>query len=175
MESEQHFWTYLHQVITLAAYAFTHRFDVISTSGPYLDSNKSTVDEKVGYIFTRAKYPSESKRGAVCICYNYYLIYRLLDIYNLQKCINFKIIFLDKQCNYISLYRSPRRFHDVFEKLADNFQLNLDKIAIKKINLTVILGNFNAYSFNWHTHDRTTYQDSKIDTIMYHFGLQQLI
>ena len=36
--------------------------------------------EKVGYIFIRGNHPSESKRGATGMYYNYYLPYRLLDV-----------------------------------------------------------------------------------------------
>ena len=63
--------------------------------------------------------------------------------------------------------------HDVFEKFADNFELNLDKITNKNPYLTVILGDFNAKSSNWYKHDTTTYECSKIDAITSQFSLQQ--
>ena len=64
---------------------------------------------------------------------------------------------------------------DIFEKFADNFELNLDKTANKNPYLIVILGDFNAKSSNWYKHDTTTYKGSKIDAITSQFGLKQLI
>ena len=77
--------------------------------------------------------------------------------------------------NFISLYRSPIQSLDIFEKFADNFELNLDKATNKKSHLIVILDDFNAKSSNWYKHDTTTYEGSKIDAIMSQFGLKQLI
>ena len=55
----------------------THKFDVICVSETYLNSNTSIVDENLEIV----GYTSE--------------------------CINLKISFDGKVCNFISLYRSP--------------------------------------------------------------------
>ena len=70
---------------------------------------------------------------------------------------NFEISFGGKICNFISLYRSPSQLSETFEDLADNFELNLDKIANKSPYLLVVLGDFNVISSNWYKHDKTTY------------------
>ena len=93
----------------------------------------------------------------------------------MDECINFEISFGGKLCNFVSLYRSLSQSPDVFEKFADNFELNLDKIANKNSYLIVILGDFNAKSSNWFKHDTATYEGSKVDGIMSQFGLKQLI
>ena len=46
---------------------------------------------------------------------------------------------------------------------------------MKTINLTVVLGDFNAMSSNWCKADVTSLEDSKIDTITSSYGLNQLI
>ena len=110
----------------------THKFDVICISETYLNSDTSTVDENieiVGYTLIRADHPSNIKRGGVCIYYKHTLAFKLLSICYLEECINFEISFGGKLCNFISLYRSPSQSHDVFEKFADNFELNLDKVT----------------------------------------------
>ena len=61
---------------------------------------------------------------------------------------NLEISFAGKVCNFISLYRSPNQWHDIFEKFVDNLELKLDTIANKNSYLIVILGNFKAKSSN---------------------------
>ena len=76
----------------------------------------------------------------------------------------FEILFAGEICNFISLYRSPSQSHDVFETFAD-----------KNPYLIVILGDFNAKSTNWCKHDKTAYEDSKIEAITSQLGLKQFI
>ena len=135
----------------LRAYVSTNKFEAIFISETYLNSDSSTVDENlelVGYTLIRADHPSNTKRGGVCIYYKDSLAFRLLDICHLEECINFEISFGGKLCNFISLYRSSSQSLDVFEKFADNFELNLDKTPNKNPYLIVTLGNFNAKSSN---------------------------
>ena len=40
--------------------------------------------------------------------------------------------------------------------------------------MTVTLDDFNAKTSNWYEHDKTTYEDSKIEAITSQFGLKQL-
>ena len=88
---------------------------------------------------------------------------------------NFEISFGDKISNFISLHCSPSQSHDTFEDFADNFELNLDKIANKNPYLLNALGDFNVKSSNWYKHDKTTYEGFKIDPVTSQFGLQLLI
>ena len=88
---------------------------------------------------------------------------------------NFEISFGGKICNFISLYRSPSQLSETFEDFADNFELNLDKIANKSPYLLVVLGDLNVKSSNWYKNNKTSYEGSKIDAITSQFGLLQLI
>ena len=166
------------KVSLLRAYISTHKFDVICISETYLDSDTSDDDNNlkiVGYNLIRAYHPSNTKRGGVCIYYKHSLAFKLLNIHYLKECMNFKISFGGKICNFISLYRSPSQSSDTFEDFADNLELNLDKIANKSLYLLVALDDFNVKSSNWYKDDKTTYEGSKIDAITSQFGLQQLI
>ena len=121
----------------------TLKFDVICISETYLNSDTSTVDENleiVGHTLIRADHPPNTKQGGVCIYYKHALA----------------LSFGGKLCNFISLYRSPNQSPDIFEKFADNFEHNLDKIANKNPYLIVIPGDFNAKSSNWYKHETTT-------------------
>ena len=122
----------------------------------------------------RADHPSNTKRGGTCIYYRYSLAFRLLNIQNLEECINFKISFASKICNFISLYCAPGQSHDFLGTFADNLKLNLGTIGNKNHYLIVILGDFNDKSSNWYKHNKTTYEGSNIDAITSQFGLQQL-
>ena len=126
----------------LRAYISTHKFDVICISQTYLDSDTTDNHDNLkisGYNLIRADYPSNTKQGGVCIHYKQSLAFRLFNIHYLHLilhslCMDFEISFGGKICNFISLYRSPSQLSDTFdtfEDFADNFELNIDKIANK--------------------------------------------
>ena len=56
----------------------------------------------------------------------------------------------------------------------NNFELNIDKATANNTFLTVALVNFNAKSNLWFKANKATYKGSKIDSITYTFGLQQV-
>ena len=93
----------------------------------------------------------------------------------MKECINFKLSFGGKICNFISLYRSPSQSPDTFEDFEDNFELNLDKIANKSPYLIVALGDFDVKSSIWYKYDKATHEGFEIDDLTSEFGLQQLI
>ena len=49
-----------------------------------------------------------------------------------------------------AVYRSPCQSKDKFESFADNFNLNLDSIALRNPYLLVVLGDFNAQIKGWY-------------------------
>ena len=64
----------------------------------------------------------------------------------MKEYINFKISFGGKICNFLSLYRSPGQLSNTSEHFADNFELNLDKIANKiSICFTTVNQGTNSY------------------------------
>ena len=56
----------------------------------------------------------------------------------------------------------------------NNFELNIDKATANNTFLTAVLVNFNAKSNLWFKANKATYKSSKIDSITYTFGLQQV-
>ena len=93
----------------LTAYNSIHKFDISCLSETYLNSETLSNDENLnmpGYNLIRADHLSNTKTP--------------LRLYNEYIC--FEIMFSNKFCNFISLYRSPSLSSDEFE----NFVYNLD-------------------------------------------------
>ena len=93
----------------------------------------------------------------------------------LKECINFELKIGDKSCNFIALYRSLSQSQDNFETFSDNFEMTLETLAQKGSFLTTIIGDFNAKSCNWYSHDKMSFKGSTIESITSQFGLHQLI
>ena len=53
--------------------------------------------------------------------------------------------------------------------------MTLETLAHKASFLTAIIGDFNAKSCNWYSHDKTNFEGSTIESITSQFGLHQLI
>ena len=126
-----------------------------------------------GYNIARVDYPSNTKRGGLCVYYKNSLSMKLVDIKYLQECINLELIIRGNLCSFIILYRSPSQTHD-FQTFMKNFELNLEEIK-KNPFLTVALGDFNAKSQTWCKNDKTSYKGSKLDILTCSHGLHQLI
>ena len=78
----------------------------------------------------RADHPSNTRK-VVFASISKTLPLKVFDIQSSQECINSEIKIADKACNFISLYRSPSQSKDEFESIADNFELNLDSVALR--------------------------------------------
>ena len=166
------------KLFLLKAYISVHKFDIICLSETYLDSTVPLDDVNLvisGYNLIRSDHPSNTKRGGVCLYYKNYLPLRVLNISYLKECLNFELKIGDKSCNFIALYRSPSQSQDDFETFSDNFEMTLETLAQKGSFLTTIIGDFNAKSCNWYSHDKTNFEGSAIESITSQFGLHQLI
>ena len=166
------------KLFLLKAYISVHKFDIICLSETYLDSTVPLDDDNLvisGYNLIRSDHPSNTKRGGVCLYYKNYLPLRVLNISYLKKCLNFELKISDKSCTFIALYRSPSQSQDDFETFSDNFEMTLETLAQKGSFLTTIIGDFNAKSCNWNSHDKTSFEGSTIESITSQFGLHQLI
>ena len=53
--------------------------------------------------------------------------------------------------------------------------MTLETLTQKGSFLTTIIGDFNAKSYNWYSHDKTSFEGSNIESITSQFGLHQLI
>ena len=86
---------------------------------------------------------------------------RVLSIQYLQECINFELNSSGKICNFISLCRSPSQTQNEFEKFIDNLELNLETLCENNPLVIVLIGDLNAKSKNWYSHDKTSHEGKK--------------
>ena len=107
---------------------------------------------------TLIDHPSNNKLGSVCIYYKASLPLRVIDICFQQKCITFEVMIGNKQCNFVTLYRSPSQNQDEFDSFKKNLAISLDKFALNNPFKIVVIGNLNEKSNNWYPLERTTYE-----------------
>ena len=101
----------------LTAYNLVHSFDNICLSERYLNSETPPDDTRLelpSYKLFRSDHPSSNKRGDVCVYYKSTLPLRILNISNLDECINFEVSIANKICHFIHPYRSPSQKQDEF-------------------------------------------------------------
>ena len=164
------------KVSLLTAYNNIHKFDIICLPETYLNSETLSNNENLnipGYNLIRADHLSNTKRGGVCIYFKESLPSRLYNVSYLNECICFEIMFSNKLCNFISLYRSPSQSSDEFENFVYNLDLTLEALTQKNPFLTVIIGDFNAKFNKWCSTDKTTPEGAKLDNLTSQYGLTQ--
>ena len=88
---------------------------------------------------------------------------------------NFELNIVGKICNFVFLYRSPSQTQDEFEKVIDNLELNLENLCQNNPFLIVLIGDLNAKSKNWYSHDKTSHEGNEIENVTAQIGLQQII
>ena len=140
----------------LTAYNLVHSFDIIFLSETYLNSETPPNDTRLelpDYNLFRSDHPSNDKRGDICIYYKSTLPLRILNISNLDECINFEVSIANKICRFIHLYRSPSQKQDEFQEFKSNLEMNLDALSTNNPFLTVVIGDFNAKSSSWYLND----------------------
>ena len=70
-------------------------------------------------------------------------------------------------------YTDLGQTQDEFENLIDNLELNLKSLCRNNPLLIVLIGDLNAKSKNWYSHDKSSYEGNEIEIAQ--FGLQQII
>ena len=71
------------KVSLLSAYISVNKFDIICLSETYLNSKIPSDDKNLempGYNLVREDYPSNSKRGGICVYYKSSLPFRVIDL-----------------------------------------------------------------------------------------------
>ena len=129
----------------LRAYVSVRKFDIICLSETYLDYSIDDENLEIsGYYLIRSDYPSNIKRGGICIYYKNFLPLKVTDVRLLEECIAFGLIISNKLCSFVALYRSPSQSQDDFATFSDNLEMTLDFVSKKNPFLLVVLGDFNA-------------------------------
>ena len=119
----------------------------------------------------RADHLSNRQRGGVCIFYKATLPLRVLNISNLNECINFEFSIANKISRFIHLYRSPSQTQYEFQIFRSNQELNLDSLFNCNTFLTIMIGDFNEKSKQWCEKDK----GSQLQLLTSKFGLSQII
>ena len=122
-----------------------------------------------------ADYPANCKRGGVCIFYKSTLLLRVLNISNLNECINFEVRIANKIFRFIHLCRSPTKTQDEFQIFRSNLEVNFHSLSSRNPLLTIMIGDFNAKSKHWCKIDKTSFEGSQIQLLTSKFGLSQII
>ena len=155
-----------------------HSFYIIYLSETYLNSETPPNDTRLelpGYNLFRSDHPSNNKRGGVCVYYKSTLPLRILNISNLDECINFEVSIANKFCRFIQLYRSPSQKQDEFQAFKSNLEMNLDALPNNNPFLTVMIGDFNVKLSNSYLNDITTFEGLQIGFLASQFALSQVI
>ena len=162
----------------LTAYNLVHSFDIICLSGTYLNFEtppNGTRLELPGYNLFHTDHPSNKKRGGACVNYKSTLPLRILNISNLDECINFEVSIANKICCFIHLYRSPSQKHDEFQEFKWNLEMNLHALSTDITFLTVMIADFHAKSSNWYLNDINSFEGSQIEFLASQFAMSQVI
>lgn len=105
-----------------------HKFDTISLSETYLNSDISFNDKNLfipGYNFTRADHLSNTKPGEVCIYYKEALPLKLYNINYHNEFISFEAAISSKFYNLIS-FMSLSQSCDKFENFFSHLDVTLE-------------------------------------------------
>ena len=163
----------------LEAFTSIHKFDLICVSESFLDSSYSSNDPSLtlkGYKLARSDHPLDIKRGGSCVFYRESLPIKFLSISNLSECLICEILYNNKKCTIVSLYRSPSQSNDEFEFFMKEFEVILENISNPgNPNLIIIVGDFNARLSSWKTDDPDTHEGIEIDSLTSSYGLTQII
>ena len=72
----------------------------------------------------------------------------------------------NKLCMLVALYWSPDQSYDEFSNVVTNFESTLHAITLKKLFLTMLLGDFNAKNKLWFDQDNTMYERTILHDLM---------
>ena len=153
-------------------------FDSICLLQTYPDSTVPLDDDTL--VIARhnlicSEHPSNTKHAGVRLYCKICLPLRVLNISYLKECVNFELMIGNKSCKFVVLCISPSQSQDEFETSSDNTRNDIRNSNTKKFFLMTIIGDFNAKSNNWFSHDKISFEDCPIQSITSQFGLDQLI
>ena len=163
--------------LALKAYNSTYKYDFIYISETFLDFSFESGDKDLmleGYNLFRSDYPSNIKRGGVCIYYERSLAVRLVDITSLPECLVCEVTIKKKKGYVAVMYMSPSQNSIEFESFLSGFEDMLSSVHFSKSQFSVILGDFNARSLTWWSNDITNPNGTLIDFLTLTHGFKQL-
>ena len=124
----------------------------------------------------RSDYPSNTKRGGVCLYYKEHLpIIRKDDITNLQECLVTEITVKNKRYFLTCLYRSPSQNREQIHSFCDSLDFLLSDIKSLNPAISIIAGDFSGKCSKWYSFDTSDNIGKELDTITSTAGYSQII
>ena len=153
-----------------------HKFNIICISETFLNNTCEDNDLNLNsYSLLRADYPSNVKRGGVCICYKDTLALRVISTPYLNKSFLCEVTIGSKNCIIGTVYRSTSQNSHEFESSLSSFEFLLQDISNRNPYLKLLLGDYNPRNTNWWHLDITTTEGIQLETTTAIYRLQQLI
>ena len=127
-----------------------HKFNIICISETFLNNTCEDNDLNLNsYSLLRADYPSNAKRGGVCICYKDTLALRVMSTPYLNKSFLCEVTIGSKNCIIGTVYRSTSQNSHEFESSLSSFEFLLQDISNRNPYLKLLLGDYNPRNTNW--------------------------
>ena len=124
----------------------------------------------------RADYPSNTKRGGLCLYYKEHLpIIRRDDISILKECLVTEITVKNGRCFLTCLYRSPSKNRGQLQSFCDSLDILMNKINSFKPAISIITRDFNGICSKWYSFDTSDNIGKELDTITSTAGYSQII
>ena len=128
------------------------------------------------YRLVRADHPQDIRRGGVCIYYKETLPIKFLNISNLSECLICEVLYENKKCFIVSLYRSPSQSSNEFNVFMKEFENIIENLSTPgSSNLKLIIGDFNAKLSTWNSDDRDTPEGVQIEALTSSYRLTQIL
>ena len=127
-----------------------------------------------GYNLIRADYPSDSKRGGVCIYYKKHIpLTKKDDICTLDNCLVTEIRSQGEKYFLTCIYCSPSQSRDEFDDFCSKFDLLLSNINQQFPSCSVVTGDFNACCSRWWQNDITNSEGQEVNFFILSAGYKQ--
>ena len=81
----------------------------------------------------------------------------------------------NKKGYVLSLYRSPSQAPDEHDSFINNFEKLIINIYSRKADFVLLIGGFNAKSYNWSINNTKTSEGAQLGSISSLYGMKQLI
>ena len=137
-----------------------------------IDENTFILD---GYSLIRADHSGIMKRGGVFLYFKENLSLRHVKTKYCPQCLLCRISIQNQTGYLVVRYRSPSQYINEFNEFLTNFERLLKHVKQLKSPFLVILGDLNVQTKSICLDDITTYEGSKMDSLLIIHGLHQLI
>ena len=100
-----------------------------------------------------------------------YIPLKLINRNFFHEFLTIELIIKNKLCALVALYRSPSQSQNEFSSFITNLESTLQATSLRKLFLTIVLGDFNGKNKLWFDQDNTLYKGSILNDLMAQYGL----